>query len=129
MNSKAPGKDFEVDIDKAIDMFSNMSKCLDKKWNMHCELQCDQKCEECDFMYGAGNSGQIENAFENVQEWLEQLKMYREKANIPLRVIATEVMARQKNYLQEDTCHYFSKGVQAMVIAIENMIKEVNDNV
>lgn len=77
MNSKAPGKEFEVDIDQAIEMFGNISKCLERKWDYRGEYRCDEKCDECDLMYGKGNCGQIKNAFENVQEWLEELKRYR----------------------------------------------------
>lgn len=77
MNSKAPNEQFKVDIDKAIEIFSNISKCLELKWNYKSEEQCDHKCEECDYMYGMGNTGQIENAFENVQEWLLELKQLK----------------------------------------------------
>lgn len=79
MNSKAPYEEFRVDIEKGIEMFSNMSKCLDKKWTMYYDEQCDGKCDECEYMYGSGNSGQIENLFENVQEWLEELKELKNK--------------------------------------------------
>lgn len=60
--------------------------------------------------------------WQQIVEWLEELKLYREKCNIPLREIASKVMERQKKY-HEDTYHYFMKGVQAMVIAIEKEIE------
>lgn len=78
MNSKAPYKDFEVDIDKGIDMFSNMSKCLDKKWECDANKRCNEECDECKYMYGCGNTGQIQNLLENVQEWLTELKGYKQ---------------------------------------------------
>lgn len=78
MNSKAPYKDFEVDIDKGIDMFSNMSKCLDKKWECDANKRCNEECDECKYMYGCGNTGQIQNLLENVQEWLTELKKYKQ---------------------------------------------------
>lgn len=78
MNSKAPYKDFEVDIDKGIDMFSNMSKCLDKKWECDANKRCNEECDECEYMYGCGNTGQIQNLLENVQEWLTELKKYKQ---------------------------------------------------
>lgn len=78
MNSKAPYKDFEVNIDKGIDMFSNMSKCLDKKWECDANKRCNEECDECEYMYGCGNTGQIQNLLENVQEWLTELKKYKQ---------------------------------------------------
>ena len=78
MDSKAPYKDFEVDIDKGIDMFSNMSKCLDKKWECDANKRCNEECDECEYMYGCGNTGQIQNLLENVQEWLTELKKYKQ---------------------------------------------------
>lgn len=78
MNSKAPYKDFEVDIDKGIDMFSNMSKCLNKKWECDANKRCNEECDECEYMYGCGNTGQIQNLFDNVQEWLTELKKYKQ---------------------------------------------------
>ena len=44
--------------------------------------------------------------------------------NISLRTIATKTMEHQKNY-SEDIYHMCSKGVCALVIAIENELKTV----
>lgn len=46
------------------------------------------------------------------------------KAQIPLRVIACKVMDCQENY-SEDIYHMFSKGVQALLVAIENEIQKL----
>lgn len=45
-----------------------------------------------------------------------------------LRRIALEVMEHQKNY-SEDVCHMFSKGVQALVVAIEKELAELGGGV
>ena len=49
------------------------------------------------------------------------------KPQVFLRVIACEVMEHQKNY-SEDTCHMFSKGVQAFLVAIENEMRKLDEN-
>lgn len=43
-----------------------------------------------------------------------------------LRRIALEVMGHQKNY-SEDVYHMFSKGVQALVVAIEKELTELGE--
>lgn len=47
----------------------------------------------------------------------------KSKENIYLRVIASEVMKEQENY-SIDKNHMFSKGVQSLLIAIENELKK-----
>lgn len=53
----------------------------------------------------------------------EIIEELQKNTNITLRALATELMKNQKNY-SEDSCHYFSKGIQAFVIHIENFIAE-----
>lgn len=49
------------------------------------------------------------------------------KPQVFLRILATEVMEHQKNY-SEDTCHMFSKGVQAFLVAIENEMRQLEES-
>ena len=75
------------------------------------------KCKECNH---------------NTTKWLidhdkqirdEVIEQLQKDTSITLRALATELMKNQKNY-SEDTCHYFSKGIQAFVIHIEKFIAE-----
>lgn len=84
------------------------------------------KCDKCGYTVSSDATSDFDvEDFQFCPYCGFDLKAELSKPQMFIREIACKTMEQQKNY-SEDTCHMFSKGVQALCIALENNLRNLS---